>query len=91
MCTYAFRCLFSSLGAFMHPEALQDVVSVRSYLRVHGFVLLQAHSVAERFAANVARKRPRAAVRPSDVDLQTVRGGKHLINRNENNEDNKED
>lgn len=61
------------------------------YLRVHGFVLLQAHGVAERFAANVARKRPRAAVRSADVDLQPVRGGEHLINRDEDEEGSKRD
>lgn len=49
-----------------------------NYLRVHGFVLLQAHCVAEGFAAQFARERPGAAVRPADVHLQTVRSGEHL-------------
>ena len=44
------------------------------YLRVHRFVLLEAHCVTERLAADVTGVRPRPAVRPADVDLQAMRG-----------------
>lgn len=43
------------------------------YLRVHGFVLLQADCVPKRFAADFTRERPSAAVRSADVHLQSVR------------------
>jgi hypothetical protein len=36
--------------------------------------LFEAHCVSESLAAVVTRVRPRPAVRPPDVDLQTVRG-----------------
>ena len=53
----------------------------RSHLRVHGFVLLQAHCVSKRFAADFTRERPSATVRPADVHFQTVRSGEHLVDR----------
>lgn len=42
-------------------------------------VLLQADGVAEGLPADVAAKRPRPAVGPPDVDLQSVRCGEHLL------------
>ena len=52
--------------------------SPRAYLRVHGFVLLQAHRVPEGLAANLARKGSCAAVGPAHVHLEPVRCGEHL-------------
>ena len=49
-----------------------------AYLRVHGFVLLQAHRVPEGLAAYLTRKGSRAAVRPAHVHLEPVRRGEHL-------------
>lgn len=51
------------------------------YLRVHGFVLLQADRVPERFAADFTREWPSAAVRSADVHLQSVRRWEHLVER----------
>lgn len=48
-------------------------------LRVDVHVLLQTDCMAERFSADVAAKRPRPAVRSSDVNLQTMRRGEHLV------------
>lgn len=42
-------------------------------------VLLQADGVAEGFPTDVAAKWPRPAVGPSDVDLESVRCGEHLV------------
>lgn len=50
----------------------------RAYLRVHGFVLLQADRVPEGLAANLARKGSGAAVGPAHVHLEPVRCGEHL-------------
>lgn len=50
---------------------------------MHSFVLLQADCVPEGFAADFTRKWPGATVRPADVDFQTVRGRKHLQEREE--------
>ena len=44
--------------------------SPRAYLRVHGFVLLQAHRVPEGLAANLARKGSCAAVGPAHAPFQ---------------------
>lgn len=50
----------------------------RAYLRVYGFMLLQAHRVPEGLAAHFARKGSRAAVGPAHVHLEPVRRGEHL-------------
>lgn len=49
------------------------------YLRMNVHVLLQADGVAEGLPADVAAKRPRPAVGPPDVDLQSVRCREHLL------------
>lgn len=50
----------------------------RSHLRVHGFVLLQAHRVPKGLAAYFASKGSRAAVGPAHVHLEPVWRGEHL-------------
>lgn len=64
-------------------KKIKQKKSVWCYLRVHRFVLFQADCVSEGFAAHFARKRPGAAVRSADVDLQPVRSGKDLVERRE--------
>lgn len=54
--------------------------SPRAYLRVHGFVLLQAHRVPEGLAANLARKgscaaRTRARAPEPVCGVENTRGG----------------
>ena len=46
---------------------------------VDGFVLFQADHMTERFAAEVARKRSAAGVRPPDVDFQSMRRAEHFL------------
>lgn len=49
-----------------------------AYLRMHSFVLLQAHRVPEGLAAYLACKGSGATVRPAHVHLEPMRSGEHL-------------
>lgn len=69
------------LGPHREREDLTRAARGRApgaYLRVHGFVLLQAHRVPEGLAADLARKGSRAAVGPAHVHLEPMRRGEHL-------------
>lgn len=60
-------------------KALATDLTVKApFLRVHGFVLLQAHRVPEGLAAYLASKGSRAAVGPAHVHLEPVWRGEHL-------------
>lgn len=55
-----------------------DFAVKASLLRVNSFVLLQADRVPKGFPTQLAREGPGATVRPTNMNLQAVRCGKHF-------------